>query len=72
MNEKAGFVGFNLSRWRPLSYRNQSIDLQSKSMDWFLYGNDLRLERVKNAVLSKVTQTKMCYSLGNVILLIKT
>ena len=26
--------------WRgPLSYRNQSIDLQRKSMDWFLYDN---------------------------------
>ena len=36
-----------LSRWRPLSYRNQSIDLRSKSMDWFLYDNSLRLERVK-------------------------
>ena len=43
---KREFVGFNLSRWRPLSYRNQSIDLQSKSMDWFLYDNGLRLERV--------------------------
>ena len=32
---------------RPLSYRNQSIDLQSKSMDWFLYDNDLHHERVK-------------------------
>ena len=30
----------------PLSYRNQSIDLQSKSMDWFLYDNCLRDERV--------------------------
>ena len=36
-----------LSWWRPLSYRNQSIDLQSKSMDWFLYDNGLRHERVK-------------------------
>ena len=36
-----------LSWRRPLSYRNQSIDLQSKSMDWFLYDNDLRHERVK-------------------------
>ena len=26
-----------LSRWRAPSYRNQSNDLQSKSMDWFLY-----------------------------------
>ena len=43
---------FNISAltlsWRRLfSYRNQSIDLQSKSMDWFLYDNGLRLERVK-------------------------
>ena len=32
---------------RPLSYRNQSIDLQSKSMDWFLYNSGPRHERVK-------------------------
>ena len=38
-----------LSRRRPLSYRNQSIDLRSKSMDWFLYDNGLRLERVKRS-----------------------
>ena len=36
-----------LSWRRPLSYRNQSIDLLSKSMDWFLYDNDLRHESVK-------------------------
>ena len=36
-----------LSRRKPLSYRNQSIDLLCKSMDWFLYDNGLRLERVK-------------------------
>ena len=36
-----------LSRRRPLSYRNQSLNLRSKSMDWFLYDNGLRLERVK-------------------------
>ena len=35
-----------LSFRRSLSYRNQSIDLQSKSMDWFLYDSDLRHERV--------------------------
>ena len=40
-----------LSRRRPLSYRNQSIDLGSKSMDWFLYGNGLRLERVNLVLL---------------------
>ena len=30
----------------PLSYRNQSTDLQSKSMDWYLYDNGLPNERV--------------------------
>ena len=34
--------------WRGLlSYRNQSIDLPSKSVDWFLYDKGLRHERVK-------------------------
>ena len=37
-----------LSWRRPLSYRNQSTDLYSKSMDWFLYDNGLRHERVNN------------------------
>ena len=37
-----------LSRRRPLSYRNQSIDLLCKSVDWFLYDNGVRLERVKS------------------------
>ena len=36
-----------LSRRRPLSYRNQSTDLQSKLMDWFPYDNSFRHERVK-------------------------
>ena len=36
-----------LTRRRPISYRNQSIDLLRKSMDWFLYDNGLRHERVK-------------------------
>ena len=36
-----------LSRRRLLSYRNQSNDLQSKSMDWCLYDNGLRHKRVK-------------------------
>ena len=36
-----------LLSWRSsLSYRNQSIDFQSKSPDWFLYNRDFRLERV--------------------------
>ena len=32
-----------------MSYRNQSIDLLRKSMDWFLYDIGLRHERVKFA-----------------------
>ena len=35
-----------LSLQSSLSYRNQSIDLQSKTLDWFLYDRDLRHERV--------------------------
>ena len=40
---------FLLTRsWRsPLSYKNQTIDLGSKSIGWFLYDNGLRHERVK-------------------------
>ena len=40
-------VLLTLSLWRPLSYGNQCIDLQSKLMDWFLYDNELGHERVK-------------------------
>ena len=36
-----------LSWRRPLSQRNQSINLRSKSMNWFLYDSGLRHERVK-------------------------
>ena len=39
-------VPLTLSWRRPLSYRKQSIDLLSKSLDWFLYDNGLRHERV--------------------------
>ena len=35
---------------RSLSYRNLSVDLQSKSIDWFLYDRKFRHERV-NALL---------------------
>ena len=44
---KMRLFSLTLSWWRPLSYRNQSIDLQSISMDWFLYDNGLRHERVE-------------------------
>ena len=34
-------------------YRNQSINLQSKSIEWFLYDRDLCPERVKVPVNEK-------------------
>ena len=41
---KANYL--TLSWRRPISYINQSIDLRSKSMGWFLYDIGLRHERV--------------------------
>ena len=52
---KRGYITLTLSRRRPLSYRNQSIDLRSKSMDWFLYDNGLRLEKV-NVIFFSVAE----------------
>ena len=40
-----------LSWRRSLSYRKQSIDLLSKSVDWFLYDNGLRHDRVKYTLI---------------------
>ena len=55
LNKLAKFLRCELSEkyilsfsWRrSLSYRNQSTDSQSKSMDWFLYDRDLPHESVK-------------------------
>ena len=60
-----------LSWWRPISYRNQSIDLWSKSMDWFLYDNSLRHESVKcpHSLVSNPESTKMSFSLFQNLLL---
>ena len=46
-----------LSWRRPLSYRNQSINLLCKSMDWFLYDNGLRHEKVKKQTSKNVPVT---------------
>ena len=43
---------------RPLSYRNQSIGLLRKSMDWFLYDNGLCHERVNSSVIYQVSSSK--------------
>ena len=49
INREPCYLSLTLSRRRPLSYRNQSIDLLCKSMDRFLY-NSLRRERVNRLV----------------------
>ena len=41
-----GSKPLTLSWWRSLPYRNQSIDLQSELMDWFLCDRDLCHERI--------------------------
>ena len=45
-HEKTSFF-LSLSWRRFLSYRNQSVDLQSKSLNWLLYDRDSRHEKVK-------------------------
>ena len=40
-------VYLTLSWQRPVSYRNQSIDLLGKSMDWFLYDNGPVMKELK-------------------------
>ena len=40
-------VALNSLMMEALSYRNQSFDMQIKSMDWFLYDRNLRHERAK-------------------------
>ena len=45
-HEKTSFF-LSLSWRRFQSYRNQSVDLQSKSLNWLLYDRDSRHEKVK-------------------------
>ena len=40
------FSILSISRRGSLSYRNQSIDLHCKSLNWFLYDRDLGHKRV--------------------------
>ena len=48
-------LSLTLSRRRPLSYRNQSIDLLCKPMDWFLYDNGLRHQIFGKCVHSQIS-----------------
>ena len=63
----------NLSWWRSLSYRNQSIDFLRRSMDWFLYDNGLLNERIKkcNKPLLEKNETKVSYQIGFIKNLLK-
>ena len=45
-------IGLALSWQRSLSYRNQSIDLLYKSLDWFLYDGDLR-HKIVNSLMTE-------------------
>ena len=56
--------GLTLSWRRPMSYRNQSIDLLRNSVDWFLYDIGLRHERVNknNKPVSEVIVSMIAFS----------
>ena len=49
---KRKFSNLTLSWWMSLSYRNQSIDLICKSMEWFLFDRNLHHERVTRKAIS--------------------
>ena len=54
---------WTLSWRRSLSYRNQSIDLQTKSRDWYLYDRNLRHKELSGFIdlrglLSKILRTE--------------
>ena len=59
-------------KWRrSLSYRNQSIDLQSRSKDWFLYDNSLRHKRVKGKRCSYYLSSTFVKHMWRVYVLVK-
>ena len=56
-------IFLTLSLRKPTSYRNESIDLLCKSMDWFLYDIGLRGERVKiwpTIFFLKIDNVRLC------------
>ena len=55
-------LSLTLSWRRPLSYRNQSIDLLRKSMDWFLYDNALHHEWVNKKITEQVMYALFTYN----------
>ena len=56
VNSTGQFLDYLTLSWRgSLSYRNQFIDFEGKSMDWFLYDRDLRLEWVIEFLVYAIT-----------------
>ena len=53
--------------WRSLSYRNQSIDLLDKSMDWFLYDNGLRHERIQRNKKKTICRASKSLKTSNIL-----
>ena len=53
LDESFSSLTYKLPLWwrRSRSYKNQSIDLQSKSMDWFLCDSDLRHKKIKRLLI---------------------
>ena len=51
-------LDLTLSRRSFLSFRNQSIDLISKPVDWFQYDRNIRRERVKVCVKQTILSIK--------------
>ena len=56
-------VWLTLSWRRPLSYRSQSFNLLGKSVDWFLYDNGSRHERVNKLTCYKNHENPTCIDL---------
>ena len=51
-------LDLTLSRRSFLSFRNHSIDLTCKPVDWFQYDRDIRRERVKVCVKQTILSIK--------------
>ena len=62
--------GLTLSWRSSLSYKNQSIDLPCKSMDWCLHDRDLRRRRVNNwaqILIREISFERLALKVGCVI-----
>ena len=61
LHKGQNYFSLTLSWRRLLSYRNQSIDLLRKSVNWFLYDSGLRHERIKLEECCKGHQLISCH-----------